>query len=71
MAHYIDSKTYWQLVEALLNPVPAPGCDRRDAVIFALGEADVWPDSIRADALLAARRDYTRPLPPFGETWPE
>jgi hypothetical protein len=71
MTTYLPTEAYWQLVEALLNPVPAAGCDRRDAIITALGEADVWPDSIRADALLAARRDYTRPLPPFGEILPE
>ena len=72
MAHYLPEAEYRALVAALVDPIPTPGCDRCDAVIEALGEiGDVWPDTIKVDALLAARRDHFRPLPTFGEFWPE
>lgn len=72
MAHFVDCETYAALVAALVNPSPAPGCDRRDAVIEALGEiGDVWPASIKADAMLAARHDHSALLSAFGEIRPE
>ena len=66
MAHYLDSETYAALVAALVDPIPAPGCDRRDAVIEALGEiGDVWPASIIPDVLKHAPEEAS-----FGEFWP-